>query len=533
MSDRFEKNGRIDVSELWRALEDLEEDTLDSSRSEELTALLGKSPAARRAYLEYFQQSAVLRMEAAKLHERGLLPFVESASQARRVFQRSVMAAAALVTIAAVIAALIAVARPDPAKFSTAVTSGTRWSVDDVPQESGGNIGGVSEGSTLRVLSGTLRLETETGDLLVVQGPATVSFPKLHRPQLQSGWLWIDTAKSGKPFEVGAKGLLVRDIGTRFGVRVPTGGPTEVHLVDGQIEVIAARSGKKVSTLREAGKAFAYRSKDVVEEIAMAPDPFPTLPDLLKQPANYRTTVFGQAPIGYWTLDQPVKGSYSNMVAGSPSASQSQAVRPLEPGVKPEDGFPGLPAGNRSVYMEGDPNRSVIIGLEGMHGISQREGAVSFWIRREPGAITKGEVLWLAGQGNETSDTPFEAILHTRMDPSGQVIFEMRNGDTSVNLVSPRQINDGIWHYVVASWEPSSVDLFIDGVLVGHDAQPRTIREGNFRGRYVRFGKPSLDQRETFNPFTGWVDEISLWDRPLSAVEVSCQFEAAVGSGKE
>ena len=30
-------------------------------------------------------------------------------------------------------------------------------------------------------------------------------------------------------------------------------------------------------------------------------------------------------------------------------------------------------------------------------------------------------------------------------------------------------------------------------------------------------------------PFTGWVDEIALWDRALTPAEVSLQFRSAVG----
>jgi hypothetical protein len=85
---------------------------------------------------------------------------------------------------------------------------------------------------------------------------------------------------------------------------------------------------------------------------------------------------------------------------------------------------------------------------------------------------------------------------------------------------------------VVASWGPESVGLFIDGRLVAQDRGKRILREGSFRGRYVRFGKPSRDMEAKVNPFTGWVDEIALWDRPLTEAEVAIQFEAARGRKK-
>lgn len=102
MSGQSDDHLRLDLQELWRLLDDLEEGVADPTRCDELGSLLELSPAARRAYLEYFQQSAVLRIEAAKLRERGLLPLVGEAQQTRRALQRSILAAAALVAFAAV-----------------------------------------------------------------------------------------------------------------------------------------------------------------------------------------------------------------------------------------------------------------------------------------------------------------------------------------------------------------------------------------------------------------------------------------------
>jgi ferric-dicitrate binding protein FerR (iron transport regulator) len=527
--NRFsEDNDSLDVPDLWRALEELEEGTLEPLQCGELEALLERSPAARRAYLEYFQQSAVLRMEAAKLHERGLMPLVGSAVQTRRSIQRSVFAAAALVALAAVVASLIAISRPDPAHLAAVVSLETRWSIDGVAQDSGSDPVTVVEGSNVRVLSGTVRLQLESGDLMVLQSPADVAFPGIHRPQLRQGWLWIDAVKSDKPFQVEAAGLRIRDIGTRFGVRVPTEGPVEVHLVEGRVEVLASKSGKMLGDLKEGGKAFAFTTKGKGEELLLTTDPFPDLPSLLKQPANYRTTVLGQAPAGYWPLDEPQDGVLFNQIRESSSGFLGQAVRAGEPGPGREDGFPGFPGDNRSIYLDGSPEQSVVAGIDGLHGVRRKEGAVSFWIRRSPREAGRNEILWLAGLGQREDWLPTQAILQTYLTATGRLVFEIENGDDDVFLSSSRNIIDERWHQVVASWGPSSVDLYIDGRLAARDNEPRTLEEANLRGRFVRFGKPSLDLKHDFHAFTGWVDEIALWDRPLSATEVDCKYQSAV-----
>lgn len=525
--------GRIDVPELWRLLEKLEDSSLGPAEGVKLAALLADSPAARREYLEYFQQTAVLRMEAAKLREMGLLPTMDWALPRSWSFQRSILAAAALVLFMGVIAALIAVSRPKPSRLAATVSADTRWSVDGGARAAGGTPLAVEEGSTVRVTSGTVRLETESGDLLVIQGPAEVAFPNTLRPQLRRGWLWIDAEKSEEPFQVETGALIIRDIGTRFGVRASGDGSIEVHLASGKIEAIDSLSGKRLGAMTEAHKAHEFSAAGRGDEIPMAPDPFPTLPELLRQTSNYRTTVLGQAPVGFWSLDAPTVFPLTNIIPGSPPGMIGQDVRGGEPGPAPKDGFHGFSESNRSFFMGYDYQRSLLHGIHGRHGVRQREGAVSFWIRREPGTMAKDEILWLAGYGDDASIIPLRAAIHTRLETSGRVRFEVKNGDRNIRLRSPQNIADGRWHHLAASWGPSSVDLYIDGVLAERRSLPSEPAETILSGRHVRFGKPSEDQIKTSKPYRGWVDSIALWDRPLTETEVSCQYGAALGAEKK
>ncbi len=529
MSRFRETDGRIKLPELWRELEELEDGALDPSQGGELAELLNQSPAARRAYLEYFQQSAVLRMEAAKLHERGLLPVAGAAGQTRRIFHRSVLAAAALVLLAAVVAALVVVNFPQPDGLTAEVSAETRWSIDGGRVESGTGPVPVVEGSTVRVESGTIRLELESGNLMVLQGPAEVAFPQVHRPRLQHGWLWIDAGRSKESFRVEAGGLAIRNTGTRFGVRVVGDGPVELHLMSGRVIVDKLAGGSTRGVFSRAGTAFAFASGAVIEEIPLAADPFPKLPELLARPGSYRTTVLGQAPSGYWSLDSPVDRKVANEVMGSSVGAYGPRVRDVETAPGAADGFTGFPGRHGALYFEGDGDDSVLSGLGGLHGVSRREGAVSFWIKRAADGLGRDEILWLAGEGKSASRVPDQSILHTRITGKGRIEFELRYGDIDVRLSSSRSVADGRWHHVVASWGTDSVDLYIDGRLVARDSEARELEKGKLWGRHVRFGKPSQDQQGRFDSFNGWVDEIALWNRPLTEFEVDRQYASASG----
>ena len=50
---------------------------------------------------------------------------------------------------------------------------------------------GIAPGTTLAVASGTLRLEQESGCVMLLQGPAEVVFPAPERPDLRSGSLVV------------------------------------------------------------------------------------------------------------------------------------------------------------------------------------------------------------------------------------------------------------------------------------------------------------------------------------------------------
>ena len=538
----------FDLPEFWRLLDDLEAGVLDGAQGAALAAMLEQSPAARRAYLEYFQQSAVLRMEAARLQERELLPPVVLAMPTHRSRRRWRLAVAALVALGAVIVSWVVVTRPPvsvaetqeqgpgvapklaPVRLTAAAAAETRWSIDGVEQNANARAVSVVEGATVKVLSGTLKLALESGDRFVVQGPGDVSFPSIDRPRLRNGWLWIDAENSAGPYQVETPTLMVRDTGTRFGVRVSEDGGVETHLVSGRIEVLSGKAGKPVAELGEAGSARAFATNGGIQPLPPAVDPFPYLPKLLGQAAGYRATVLGQSPVGYWPLDDAPGGRLANEIPGSSTGLLALDVRSGEPGMRRSGGFAGFSETDRALYLDGSSDRSTIYGIDGLHGVNRREGAVSFWIRCPANVRERDEILWLAGPGDGSAPLPpDQAILHTALTVSGHVVFEIENEDDDVFLSSSRNVADGRWHQVVASWGPKSVDLYIDGRLAATDSEPRVLGETNFRGRYVRFGKPSLNQFDRFHSYTGWVDEIALWDRPLTAAEVDIQFRSANG----
>jgi ferric-dicitrate binding protein FerR (iron transport regulator) len=530
MSNPGELDGNLDVSELWTTLQELEEGTLTPDQRDELMACLEHSRAARRAYFEYFQQAALFKTEAARLEEAGRLPVIDTPSGTRRTLQKSVLAAAAVLILAALVAALIVINQPPARVLTAAHAADTQWSVDGEEIDPNSNGWTVKEGSTVQVLSGTVQLTLPSQTTLIVQGPAHVAFPKLEEPVLKRGWLWVDSSADEDSFTVRTPNLRIKDIGTRFGVRVPAKAASEVHLVEGKVEVYSRKTNQLLSSLTPKGMSWSFPAAGKPTAATLSRDPFPAMPKLLAAAANYRTTILSQGPQAYWPLDDVIIGDIANEVAEGPMGRHGFEVILAAEGVQPDLGFHGFDQNNLSVYLgSGSPEKSLLHSLIGPEGVSKKEGSIAFWIQRPP-IPEQGEVLWFAGKPTARGLGPIDS-MHAHLAPSGRIKFYMENGKYDVLLSSTRSVADGRWHAIVATWDEESVDLYVDGRRVARDDEVRGMQDGVFHGRDVRFGKTASSPGfRRLGQFHGWVDEIALWDRALTPAEVHHQFRAAQGT---
>jgi len=724
-----EKN---DITELWWVFQELEANTLEPEERDELMALVERSPEARRSYLEYFEMSAMLEAEAAIQAEEGKLPIVESPLLQFRSIRSSVLVAAAVLILGAIVATLIMVEPAEPRQLIAVVAADTKWQVNGSDQDPDAKEWVVTPGSTVHVSSGTVKLRFDSGAVMVMQGPARVSFPELNKPVLKNGWLWIDSGGSDESFEVSTPKLIVRDIGTRFGVRVPAKGPAEVHLIEGKVEVLSKSTQKVITTLEPESQGVAVAAVGMPTRLVLARDPFPELEELLALPGNYATTVTSQNPLGYWRLEKSASEMVINEMPDGLVGRRDPKVVTGEPGPGPGDGFYGFGERNHAAQFSGDatgaplrlgidPNAvaygflavdfqngnnvavtsltqpgflpfdntritgpgtasatyltsagNVTIDLAGLatmldgfynrggvsnggdltfadiyndfafkngaspqsltltvsgsgispnteydltfysldpltsqgkhsvvytgtdgtsgavdlqYGMShpttdqgyattgtftsndtgvltiemvdtfsgdmgdtgirlngivlgqagagikndsavpqqparlpRKEGAVSFWMRREPGEKRK-EVLWAAGKFGA------DAVIHTHLTASGAVEFFMKDGRSDILITSKDSITDGEWHHIAASWNTSTVDLYVDGKQVDSTREFRVMKEGILSELII--GNGSV--KSGYAPFAGSIDEIGLWNRLLTAEEVRHQFRSAKG----
>ncbi len=343
--------------ELEMHLQDLFEGRLEGDALRDLQEELRSNPEARDTYRDYAHLQNSLQLRADGIDLMHVVPMERVIKRhQRRHLRNALFSAAAVLMLVGIVGALIMISRPEQGRLNAVTSADTGWMLDGAVQDPAKSKWTVAAGSTIQVWSGTLRLQLESGTAMVVQGPAEVSFPELDQPSLKSGWLWIDSGKSGGPIEVTTPELLVRDIGTRFGVRVPDQGPAEVHLIEGKVEVFAKSTQEMIAILEPEDRGFEIPATGEAIGLKLARDPFPELADLLAAPANYPTTVLGQNPSGYWRLDETETPELSNEIEEEIYGRRDGTVRPGEPGPAPMSGFPGFAEENRALRLPGTPS---------------------------------------------------------------------------------------------------------------------------------------------------------------------------------
>ena len=83
------------------------------------------------------------------------------------------------------------------------------------------------------IQTGTVELLTAYGARVVIEAPAEFRFESGQRLRLSRGRLSAEVPPSAKGFTVVTRSGNAEDLGTRFGVDVPSKGAAEVHVFEG------------------------------------------------------------------------------------------------------------------------------------------------------------------------------------------------------------------------------------------------------------------------------------------------------------
>ena len=203
----------------------------------------------------------------------------------------------------------------------------------------------------------------------------------------------------------------------------------------------------------------------------------------------YGAAVYGSNPDLYWRLDE----STGTTAVDASSSGNDGTYRS---GVTL--GQPGAIAGTSDTAAS----------FDGVSGLLSSNASIQ-------GPTTYTESLWfkttttnggkLIGFGNAATGLSSNYDRHVYMETSGQLTFGTWTGQANTTT-SPASYNDGQWHYMVATQSSDGMKLYVDGALVGTNAQ--TAAQS-----YVGYWRVGSDT--TWGPqpyFAGTIDEVAVYN---------------------
>ncbi|MEQ8208829.1 MAG: LamG-like jellyroll fold domain-containing protein [Lacipirellulaceae bacterium] len=113
-----------------------------------------------------------------------------------------------------------------------------QWETD----AAGLQVGKPLSSGTLKLASGHVQIEFYCGATVILEGPASFDLLTTDRGFFHYGKLRAHVPARAKGFTIGTDKGDVIDLGTEFGLSVSTDGPSELHVIDGEVDFQAAVS---------------------------------------------------------------------------------------------------------------------------------------------------------------------------------------------------------------------------------------------------------------------------------------------------
>lgn len=513
---------------------------IDEEGFRALEAALLRDEAARRAFVAYFHLHTELRF-ASRASRATVLALQEiGASPPPRRSRRPWLVAAVLLTLVALVVFLarpatrpgtsptvpVAVETPSRANGLAAGGLATVTGLEGVVWEPGEGRplaeGDIQPAGRLRFRAGRALLSFFSGVTLTLEGPVDIDLVAADRVFVRRGKLRARVPHGAEGFAVACLGSAVIDLGTEFALNVEADGRSRVMVFEGSAEaaLLDAEGTPEQTQLVERSQAFdldphagRIMQADAKPE-TFASAPAPNVPLLALDP-SYAGEVMRARPMAYWRFEPGPGGPMRNEVPGAPP------LRARGPVGRP-DGPP------HAVFRAGAPEQ--FLTTDEPWDLPCAPGhAIEFWFLAEAYSHASLVGLFPPDQGPRYVHTFFVELTakeRQSLNKPASVRFlrrwpiDIKGGN---NVFSEGVYTPGRWHHVVAQKNANRMELYLDGSL------SRTMRlepDHPTLSCHLVVGRRTTDpfDPKDARPFVGRLDELALYDHPLSAEEVRRHF---------
>ena len=179
---------------------------------------------------------------------------------------------------------------------------------------------------------------------------------------------------------------------------------------------------------------------------------------------------------------------------------------------------PGIDA-STGVRLDGTSNGRIYAGGT---ELAPNVFTAQAWIKTN--TTSGGRIL---GFGDLKTGNSGHRDRHLYMQNDGKLAFGVWAAGGMLTIVSPKSYNDNQWHQVTATFGPSGMQLYVDGVRVATRGE---ITEGQQYLGYWRVGGDNLTNwpsKPSKNDFTGSVDEVAIYPTALTQQQIDTQWVAS------
>ncbi|MFB9890471.1 polymorphic toxin-type HINT domain-containing protein [Planobispora takensis] len=307
------------------------------------------------------------------------------------------------------------------------------------------------------------------------------------------------------------------------------------HGTDGKLSKVTAPGGRflsftwngahvaSVSTPPVDGQTLTWTYTYQGDQLAKvcAPTATPACTSIDYAPGSlYRSSVLDSDPLGYWRLNEATGTDAADSGRGAGKATYGDATLKQ----------PGALAGTSDTAAAFNGQASLELPRDSWNKL---RSAVSFetWFKTSKPGI----VLQLSSFADEFTFSD-EGLVYIGTD--GKLRGQLRKvqGSTPIApITSTAAVNDGAWHHVVLTLTATEQRMYLDGQKVGVLTGTPTDKQVDYS--IIAAGElydswPAVPASRAL-PYTGHIDEVALYDKPLTEQEIQAHHAAqAAGPGK-
>lgn len=215
----------------------------------------------------------------------------------------------------------------------------------------------------------------------------------------------------------------------------------------------------------------------------------------------YHAAVAADAPVAHFALEETSGASCA-------SSTNTTAVC-VYPSGNATRGKPGI-GGTKALHFDAS---TATLSVSGLSGNLSLPYTFELWIRLDSVAAGTG-IGWFQDDGDGHPGPGFNLFV---WDTGNRLRTELWNSDMNIAYgVAPTAFTANAWHHVVIAHEtgPDNDLFYVDAQIVEHYTNTSASRPS------------AVASPLTFAGFVGSIDEIAVYDKPLSSARIAAHYAA-------